>query len=412
MVNKNSKSRRSNKKKKNSVGGKPILRNVSQQALNSMQSITNLFNNIQNINLQSDPARSLYGFFFKVNLNPSEDIYRNINTVIQDRRVNNFGYKITIISNPGNQEYKLWQDEYISPMKGTSSISEFKNEVKVQYAVFSNSYRLGANNLTPSVIHSHILNNANAIAHLRALLPHTIPDPPRNTNKVINNVITCLQRNPTWRLGGIFMELFDDPRNIFEVMNESTPARRNELADMMRWALLKSALVSGYLHADYHLGNCLYARSGGFFSDLNQQNQQVIPVSEKIQLIDWGRSFQDLRIAQDVRTLFNEMVGFARSTPNFPTLPDNDPRYAQFNARINNIFIDWSRPRHDVHRFDLRTSQYTWVYSEPINSKTILMYEMRHRINRLVVHEQQPGLFANTILAPDQQIVNSIALLV
>jgi hypothetical protein len=106
------------------------------------------------------------------------------------------------------------------------------------------------------------------------------------------------------------------------------------------------------------------------------------------------------------------MVGFARLTSNFLTLPHNDPRYRQFNDRIKQIFEDWSQPRPDKHQWPLRGSQYTWVYTEPINSKTILRCEMRHRINRLVVHEQQPNLFADTILAPDQQIVNSIALLV
>ena len=397
MVNKISKKRNSKKSKKNMLGGKPILRNIAERHNSTSTTIYHIFQRITNIEL-FNPENSLSGYFFKIDFQPT-DRYLNINTEIQDTRVNSIGYKLNVIST------QMFDYDNNSTHKRTCVIADFHQEVVAQYSVFSNSYRMGANNLTPSIVHTHILDNNESIRHLTALNSYV----QQEAAGYISYLIDMLRVNNTLRIAGIFMELFEEARPIASRIHDAGQIGKIYCHNLMRWALLRSAMVSGYLHADFHKDNMLYNGRFGFFRDNNGGNDTNYP--ETIQLIDWGRCFQNIEISDEIKQLFRDIRNYFRHNPNFMTQLDNIQHYRDINARIIDIFRRWIAL--GVYRgFGLSHETYAWVLStsgeDALNSQLITQFEKRYVLNRLRV-QANPNLFANTIPAPDRGILNSIS---
>ena len=404
MVNKISKRR--NKSKKSINGGKPILRNNSEIRNSSQTTIRRVFENIQNVTLVSDPLSSFYGYFFKIDFTPTQ-LYLDINTSTGPRPSNCLGYKIAIITNPGDIRFE-WPGGG-GAQKGTNSIDEFRNEITTQYTVFSNSCSAGANSLTPGIVHTHILSNDQTIAHLNRLLRKSgARGTPANT--CLTKLITVFTRENRWRLGGIFMELVRDCNTIYDKIKEDRTnlQRKMYLNNLMRWALLRSAMVSGWFHADFHHGNALYSAREGFFRLYNAAGNYK-NINESVQLIDWGRSFDDFALSDQFRNFFTEIRNYIRTYPNFYNEQNETmPYFQQLKIRIQDLFNQWIQ-RGLARGF--RLQRLSWVSNingeERINAFQILYCEQCYLLNRLKLH-QTPNLLDNAIIAPDVGIVNSI----
>ena len=428
MIHKNSKKRKHIKKVKKSIGGKPLLRNSSQDGITSSQTIHNVLQNIDSIRLLSDPILSLYGFFFKIDLIQPTNLYVNVEVLPNaNRLVSSLGYKIILIAPGGDRQYYLHQR---LDHKNTTTPREFINEVRVQYSVFTNSYKEGANNLTPGIVYAHILDNAQAITHLTNLRTHVSTAPKTyiavdnaniniSDNDFLTYLIQVLSTNPTWRIGGVFMELFTNSKTVRTRINEiilDNPSDVNnriyDLENFMRWALLRSAVVSGYLHADYHKDNFLWSNNTGFFSQILYRapplDNDLQESNLSIQIIDWGRHFENAGLLTQITTLFANISNFLSANPvrEIEAIASIDPIWTPFTTLITQIFTAW--PNSSNGRYNLTGVPYTWLLSTGFSAKAIICLEKRYRLNFTRVNSN-PEIYLNTILAPDRQIVNSLS---
>ena len=404
-----------NKKNRKISGGKPLFRSIDQISRTATQTLKHVFGftkqpegeifprNITKIRLVADGA--LYSYFYKINIeNNNSFININIDNNPVNTPVNVLGAKLCIIS-PDNEAY------YLNNEKKTTTVESFHHECINQYNVFSTSYLLGANSITPGIVYTEITSNANSILSLINMLKLAQKGKSVKTINSIKTIISVITENPTWKLGVVLMEYVINSVTIQEAFDRSNHniTRQLCLRNMYRWALLRSAYKSQILHRDFHMDNALYSESysPGFFHDVN-----LNPIHETIQIIDWGRTMESPGLIEDIKTLFHNLQShikhnpeqFVRSFAESHIKARSDPAIVQFNERITLIFNRWL---HIAGFTDL--DAYNWVVdgspNQIINSHIIMFYESRYLFGRPLVKSNS---FSSIIRAPDQKILDNI----
>jgi len=424
------KNKRNIKRSKNNrlSGGKPLFRNINQMQNTIAQSMHDAFtapngtNNIRQFSLVSDT--SYFGYFYKIDIG-NNDTYLNINVnnAPVHSGVRQLGYKVTVVS-PNFRE--RWRAPGGNE-KSTVTVREFREECSGQYSVFSATCMDGANSITPGIVACAIYTNVNSIAILNSMI-HRSANP--RTTATAQQLLWFLTSNNTVRIGLILMEFVPHSITISTAIDQSVgiPLRVTFLANMMRWALLRSAFTTQLLHADFHLENALYSRypanTGypGFYHDIDRAGR-LIPIDESIQIIDWGQVERDAQISADITQLFAGMHAHIRAHPDefvndvmtamhlANTMSVNV--YLQFNTRILNIFTRWLQVarRAGNQYFTWVTRAFGIAQADGIYSFAICYHEARYMRNRNIVLAN-PHIYNSIVHAPDPAIMNAIAQIV
>jgi hypothetical protein len=431
MNKKKSRSKIKNKKNSKSLqlnGGKPLFRSINE--MNNPTSITiqhafglqpgtqGLFN-AQNITgLTLIPTISYYGYFVKINLiNNNSLININIANNPVHTAVNELGFKMCLVA---NQEI---QYPCLGRVKGTTTVGDFRTECISQYDIFAASCRPGPNNgansLTPGIVHAAILDRQNSLITLQWLqtTANRMAIVDQRLVQLLTQLLQIVSSHNTWRLGLVFMEFIRDSMCMDDAIMQVLPPpvdnnnRKLCLTNMHRWALMRTAHVSGIFHRDFHQGNALYSERNwpGFFHDQNANG--LIRVNSVIQIIDWGRTFNNQTLFQTVRQLFHDMrlyiqdpINANQFTTDFITsnqIGRVNPNVLAFNQRIHNIFIQW--------RILGFCNHINWVISvapyEQIDSHVIMYYENRYILGRSLVNA---NTYVSVVHAPDAGIRHTL----
>jgi hypothetical protein len=239
---------------------------------------------------------SLYSFFFEVRLGHGTNAYLNL-TSTGPVAVRTLGMKVVLLSAPDEVRYGHTDETGEYHRKSTSTDAEFRAECRTQKRIFD---AMPGHSLVPGILYSHIHDTtAQSLTWARALRATAFPN--AKTTIGINSIEATLQASfasgRNFRLGYIVMELIENPVNV-RVYREQYAAIGNTVAplfvtNLARWALLKIAQVTGFLHADFHLGNIMTGDSpeNMLFSDSIMVGgvREVRPITHTVQVIDWGR---------------------------------------------------------------------------------------------------------------------------
>lgn len=435
MTNRISKKNRKNKHRisRKLFGGKPVFRNIVHFPNTSINTFdialgigqdmngNIIYNNVNDWVLVSDTSR--YAFFYRITFNNQQTSYINVNVDAQPNQITQvleLGVKFCIVTAVAEQEYEVEDIE-----KYTSTANEFRNECLVQYQVFSSSYENG-NSITPALVHCQIQNNQGSLQLLRYLAQAT-QNRDENTYRSFLGLINYLTLNPNARLASAIMEFVPGSRNLNDVIDIArlpfslavNPLGPLLLTNMHRWILLRSALMSHYLHTDLHQGNVLYAYNPaiyfGFFHEV-LPNGQLTGTNELIQLIDWGRTIRHQPLIDRITALFQHITNHIATNPTHftsefnntravsQTIHVNRMRYDEFNNTIFEIFQDW------LNIARLHHPLYNWLIDDDpevcIDSHIIMLCENKYTLGNQLVNA---NTFASVVRAPDQAIVNAIA---
>lgn len=365
---------------------------------------------------------SKFAFFYRIKLIPNP-VYLDINVdkTPVNTPVSQLGIKYCIVSPNANEVYNVNRENR------TMSIDSFREECLAQYTVFSMSYAIGANSITPAIVHCEVLSNADSIATLGFLNANTVDRP--LTNAPFNGLLQVIRSNPTWRLAYIVMEFIDDSITLYNGIRRSLKPESLQrcairpllLSNMNRWALLISAEMSGLLHQDLHQENALFSHSQtGFFHDRDERGR-IVSVPSSIQIIDWGSCMKHPVLIAMIRQLFTDMrAHISKHKDHFLQSVSTSIRNAEttraiynaFNVRIHAIFTEWLRV---IYRGDYWPFQ--WVINldahrndmgalTAIDSHAIMFYDRKYRNGKSLV---TPDTFKSVVPAQDRQIMLAIS---
>jgi hypothetical protein len=389
-------------------GGKVLFRHKSQ--LDQPTSDAVQLDKISAVQIVS--KISLYGYFYKLTLDEQRSIASiNVDDTPVTSFVTELGLKMVMIS--GRQG--AWAfDEEKQTYKATSTAEEFRMEAQHQQMAFRATCMKGANALTPGIVHADILPNEVALKFLRS---RCFARMDASTSQTCENLKSALTQNPSFRMGLLFMDFIGESKQIADVLHvKKDHVFQSNLLNWYRWALLRIASTTGIFHNDFHWGNALYStEASGFHHDIDEKGG-LVPVKGSIQIIDWGRTFENAALRKKVRQLMVEMDAYNDEThpdwfvPNFTYAKEKyirqskmDPKTASFNKRISEIFTEWLQLG-GCSAYD----QYSWVIRSPeIDSHTMMFYGVRYLRNRRIV-KKDAKIYAE-VLFDDTAIMTTIA---
>jgi hypothetical protein len=378
------------------TGGKATFRHRNQLGEDTRTSWLFFSAHITRIYVVSNS--SSYGAFYRLDYSGQTAIATvNIANSPSTSFVQQLGCKMVLIS---PHEERPWVS--LDRQKRTTTAADFRTEALVQYKVFKETSVKGANALTPGIVHAEIFDRRHAFSCLER--SKTFGD--KDVVATMDAFLSALTRDPSLKLGVIWMDFFPASQTIHSVIEASTnQMRKDALANWHRWALLRTAATSGIFHQDFHQINALCNDEFGFHRDVDVQGRDVSAIGS-IQLIDWGRAFQDADLFNEVKNLWKLYIGYAA-----------DARYAEWftadfldskrkavtaaasvlskcDAQIAQIFTDWlTKGRMNGHAY------YMWVIQTPrIDSHTIMYFEARYLRNRKLV---SPRTFSDVIVSDD-----------
>ena len=378
------------------IGGKATFRHRNQLG-NDTHATAKFFSaHITRIYVVSNS--SFYGTFYRLDYTGQTAIATvNIANNPSTYFVQQLGCKMVLIS---PHEEKPWVS--LDRQKHTTTAADFRTEALVQYKVFKETSLKGANALTPGIVHAEIFDRRHAFS----CLEHSKTFGDKDVVATMDAFRNALTRDPSLKLGVIWMDFIPASQTIgSEIAASTNQMRKDALANWHRWALLRTAVTSGIFHQDLHQFNALCNDEFGFIRDVDVQGRDV-SVNGSIQLIDWGRAFQDADLFSDVKNLWKLYIGYAA-----------DARYAEWftadfldskrkaitaaasvlskcDAQIAQIFTDWlTKGRMNGPAY------YMWVIQTPrIDSHTIMYFEARYLRNRRLV---SPRTFSDVIVSDD-----------
>lgn len=378
---------------RNVLGGKATFRHVSHEFDTQLTGVFRLVS-----------TSSFYGYFYRFEMSKEQRAYATVNVDKSPSTffVQHLGVKMVLISMESEQYWKYKH-------KQTTTAAEFRKEALMQYKVFKDTSLKGANALTPGVLSARIMSNEDALGYL-AQYTGVLDE---NTWTSLYDLIKELRYDRSLKLGNITMDLIPGARTIrSEIDATGNQIRQDALTNWHRWSLLRTASASEVFHQDFHQQNALYSEEDGFHRDVDARGLYQ-PLNESIQIIDWGRTFQDAHLLQEVRNVMVEMGAYVTDpkyaswfTPDFVQSKQSaDPTVvANFNHRIHRIFLKWLNLGNMTGPW-----YYLFVINRPfIDSHTIMYFEARYRRNRRLITKHT---YENVITDDDELVkqLNSLA---
>lgn len=398
--------RRKSRVSKRHRGGMPVFRNrgrIGETATDTWRTVTpaSTFTVISEY--------SLYSFFLRMDLPPGADQYIDL-TAANLRPVTSLGLKIVLIT---DDEIPYM---YRASRKSTTTVADFRTECTMQQHIFES---MPAHSLVPGILYSRIRNHAEAIDFITAI---------RNGNGMPQLTIDCmttiteiLQANHHFRLGYVAMEIIQNPQNMREYIAAADPAHQLWATNMVRWALLKIATVTGIIHADFHLGNMIYGTSphSMFFHDEAPGGHRQA-IHGYIQIIDWGRSvdINGTPLKQAIDALFQAMDRYVVQENPEHFITQFVPRvHEAMDNYIHGIlarYLDTARTQqpfpieNDWRIEGLKTDLQNPNHANGIDTWMICLNEARYLRSQSLIDANRLAMFA-TVVYPDPSISATFA---